>query len=144
MVVAAAPRARLYRDRRSAVEGVGRQQRPATCPHASADGRLRCGLGAHRWPPPDTVRETLKQYPDVTVESIINAPGMSTTERNRYIETMPLAGFPKCATPEVLAKQFFGQLGAFLRRHELAWKPTFVPRLFHSPIGGVNGQVQSA
>ncbi|ANK94580.1 adenylate cyclase family 3 protein (plasmid) [Rhizobium sp. N6212] len=47
--------------------------------------------------------ETLKQHPDVTVESMINEPGLSTVERNRFIETMPLAGFPVCAKPEALA-----------------------------------------
>ncbi|MER9080813.1 adenylate/guanylate cyclase domain-containing protein [Mesorhizobium sp. M0895] len=51
-----------------------------------------------------SVREALKQHPDLTVESIINEPGMNTTERSRFIETMPLAGFPACAKPEVLAK----------------------------------------
>ncbi|MBZ9711259.1 adenylate/guanylate cyclase domain-containing protein [Mesorhizobium sp. B3-2-1] len=51
-----------------------------------------------------SVRETLKQQPDLTVESIINEPGLSTMERSRFIETMSLAGFPACARPEVLAK----------------------------------------
>ena len=51
------------------------------------------------WP-----QATLKQHPDLTVESIINEPGLSTMERSRFIETMPLAGFPACAKPEVLAK----------------------------------------
>ncbi|AZO75690.1 MAG: adenylate/guanylate cyclase domain-containing protein [Mesorhizobium sp.] len=50
------------------------------------------------------VRETLKQYPDLTVESMINEVGLSTRERSRFIETMPLAGFPACAKPEALAK----------------------------------------
>ncbi|TJX30928.1 MAG: adenylate/guanylate cyclase domain-containing protein, partial [Mesorhizobium sp.] len=50
------------------------------------------------------VRETLKQYPDLTVESMINEVGLSTSERSRFIETMPLAGFPACAKPEALAK----------------------------------------
>jgi hypothetical protein len=48
--------------------------------------------------------ETLKQHPDLTVESMINQPGLSTVERSRFIETMPLAGFPACAKPEALAK----------------------------------------
>jgi len=51
-----------------------------------------------------SVRESLKQYPDLTVESMINESGLSTTERSRFIETMPLAGFPACAKPEALAK----------------------------------------
>ncbi|NEK34658.1 adenylate/guanylate cyclase domain-containing protein [Rhizobium leguminosarum] len=47
--------------------------------------------------------ETLKQHPEVTVESMISEPGLSIIERNRFIETMPLAGFPACAKPEALA-----------------------------------------
>ncbi|TIT78079.1 MAG: tetratricopeptide repeat protein, partial [Mesorhizobium sp.] len=50
------------------------------------------------------VRETLTQYPDLTVESMINQVGLSAKERSRFIETMPLAGFPACAKPEALAK----------------------------------------
>jgi hypothetical protein len=48
--------------------------------------------------------ETLKQHPDLTVESMINESGLSTMERSRFIETMTLAGFPACAKPEALAK----------------------------------------
>ncbi len=48
--------------------------------------------------------EALKQHPDLTVESMINEPGLSAVERSRFIETMPLAGFPACAKPEALAK----------------------------------------
>ena len=51
-----------------------------------------------------SVRETLKHHPNLTVESLINESGLSTTERSRFIETMPLAGFPTCAKPEALAK----------------------------------------
>lgn len=51
-----------------------------------------------------SVKEALKQHPDLTVESMINEPGLSTIERSRFIETMPLAGFPACAKPEALAK----------------------------------------
>lgn len=51
-----------------------------------------------------SVRETLKQHPDLTVESMINESGLSTTERSRFTETMPLAGFPACAKPEAMAK----------------------------------------
>ncbi|MBY5356223.1 adenylate/guanylate cyclase domain-containing protein [Rhizobium leguminosarum] len=47
--------------------------------------------------------ETLRQHPEVTVESMISEPGLSIIERNRFIETMPLAGFPACARPEALA-----------------------------------------
>ncbi len=52
----------------------------------------------------DSVRATLKQHPDMTIESMINDPGLSVTERNRFTETMPLAGFPACASPETIAK----------------------------------------
>lgn len=48
--------------------------------------------------------EALKQHPDLTVESMINEPGLSTVERSRFMETMPLAGFPTCSKSEVLAK----------------------------------------
>ncbi|PZM14418.1 adenylate/guanylate cyclase domain-containing protein [Rhizobium tubonense] len=51
-----------------------------------------------------SVTEALKQHPDLTVESMINEPGLSTMERGRFIETMPLAGFPACAKAEALAK----------------------------------------
>jgi hypothetical protein len=34
---------------------------------------------------------------------MISEPGLSIIERNRFIETMPLAGFPACAKPEALA-----------------------------------------
>lgn len=51
-----------------------------------------------------SAREALKQHPDLTVESMINEPGLSSIERSRFIETMPLAGFPACAKPEALAK----------------------------------------
>jgi pentatricopeptide repeat protein len=51
-----------------------------------------------------SVREALKNYPDLTVESWINEPSMSEAERSRFTETMRLAGFPACAKPEALAK----------------------------------------
>ncbi|NLS06563.1 adenylate/guanylate cyclase domain-containing protein [Rhizobium sp. P32RR-XVIII] len=50
-----------------------------------------------------SVVETLKRHPDLTVESMINESGLSAMERSRFIETMPLAGFPACAKPETLA-----------------------------------------
>jgi TolB-like protein/class 3 adenylate cyclase len=50
------------------------------------------------------VNEALKSYPDMTVESMVNAPGLSTTERQRYLKTLPLAGFPACASAQVLSK----------------------------------------
>lgn len=51
-----------------------------------------------------SVRETLKRYPDLTVEGMVNEFSSSKRERGRFIETMPLAGFPLCAKPEGLAK----------------------------------------
>jgi tetratricopeptide (TPR) repeat protein len=51
-----------------------------------------------------SVSESLKQYPDLSVEGIINEFSLSETERGRFTETMPLAGFPLCAKPEALAK----------------------------------------
>ena len=51
-----------------------------------------------------SVVEALKRHPDLTVESIINEPGMSATERRRFMETMPLAGFPACAKTGALTK----------------------------------------
>ncbi|RRH90966.1 adenylate/guanylate cyclase domain-containing protein [Mesorhizobium tamadayense] len=51
-----------------------------------------------------SVRETLKRYPDLTVEGMVNDFSLSKTERGRFIETMPLAGFPLCAKPEALAE----------------------------------------
>lgn len=51
-----------------------------------------------------SVRETLKRYPDLTVEGMVNEFSLSKTERGRFIETMPLAGFPLCAKPEALSE----------------------------------------
>ncbi|MER8402999.1 adenylate/guanylate cyclase domain-containing protein [Mesorhizobium sp. M1348] len=51
-----------------------------------------------------SVRETLKRYPDLTVEGMVNEFSLSKTERGRFIETMPLAGFPACAKTGSLAK----------------------------------------
>ncbi|MES0002049.1 adenylate/guanylate cyclase domain-containing protein [Mesorhizobium sp. M0051] len=51
-----------------------------------------------------SVRETLKHYSDLTVEGMVNEFSLSKTERGRFIETMPLAGFPLCAKPGALAK----------------------------------------
>ncbi|MER9158881.1 adenylate/guanylate cyclase domain-containing protein [Mesorhizobium sp. M0778] len=50
------------------------------------------------------VKEALKRHPDLTVEGMVNEPGMSAAERRRFIETMQLAGFPVCASDEQLAK----------------------------------------
>ncbi len=51
-----------------------------------------------------SVIEALKQHPDLTVESMINEPGLSVIERGRFSDTMPLAGFPACAKPAALVK----------------------------------------
>ena len=51
-----------------------------------------------------SVKEALKHHSDMTVEDMINAPGVSAVERKRYLETLPLAGFPLCASREALAK----------------------------------------
>jgi hypothetical protein len=40
----------------------------------------------------------------LSVESMINEPGLSVTERSRFIETMPLAGFSACAKSETRVK----------------------------------------
>ena len=51
-----------------------------------------------------SVRQALKRYPDLTVEGWFNEFSLSKTQRGRFIETMPLAGFPLCAKPEALAE----------------------------------------
>lgn len=43
-------------------------------------------------------------HPTLTIESITNEPFLNDAERQRFIETMRLAGFPACAKPEALAK----------------------------------------
>ena len=50
------------------------------------------------------VAETLKRYPDITIQSYVSTPDWSEAERQRLIETMRKAGFPACAPPETLAK----------------------------------------
>ena len=51
-----------------------------------------------------TVKEALRRYPDLTIESYRQRPGFNDAEHQRHIETMRLAGFPPCAKPEALAK----------------------------------------
>ncbi len=51
-----------------------------------------------------SVRKALERHPDLTIEAIANEPGYSDAERQRFIDTMRLAGFPPCAEPEALAK----------------------------------------
>lgn len=52
----------------------------------------------------ETVKETLRRYPDLTIEMIANDQAFSAAENLRHIETMRLAGFPPCAKPDALAK----------------------------------------
>ena len=44
-----------------------------------------------------TVSQALEYFPDLTIEGLVNDPGLSDNERQRFIETMGLAGFPACA-----------------------------------------------
>jgi hypothetical protein len=45
----------------------------------------------------------VEALPDVSIEAMANAPGFGHAEQRRLVETMSLAGFPACATPDVLA-----------------------------------------
>lgn len=49
------------------------------------------------------VAETLRRYPDITIQSYVSTPDWSEAERQRLIETMRKAGFPACASPKALA-----------------------------------------
>ncbi|RWP36999.1 adenylate/guanylate cyclase domain-containing protein [Mesorhizobium sp.] len=51
-----------------------------------------------------SVKEALKRHPDMTVEGMVNAPGISAVERERLLETLLPAGFPPCASDDQLAK----------------------------------------
>lgn len=51
-----------------------------------------------------SVKEALKRHPDMTVEGMVNTPGISAVERERLLETLLPAGFPPCASDEQLAK----------------------------------------
>ena len=50
------------------------------------------------------VAETLKRFPDITIQSYVSTPDWSDAERQRLVETMRKAGFPACAPPEALAR----------------------------------------
>jgi DNA-binding winged helix-turn-helix (wHTH) protein/TolB-like protein/Tfp pilus assembly protein PilF len=50
------------------------------------------------------VEKAAAARPDLTIEAIANQPGYGDAERRRLVETMRLAGFPACATPEARAK----------------------------------------
>ena len=49
------------------------------------------------------VADTLKQYPEVTIENFIADPEWSDAEPERFAETMRNAGFPVCAKDDVAA-----------------------------------------
>jgi hypothetical protein len=54
---------------------------------------------AHR-----AVANTLAQYPDLTIESYLSDPGWNDVERGKLTQAMRKAGFPACASADVLAK----------------------------------------
>ena len=51
-----------------------------------------------------TLGETLKRYPDLTVEGYVSDPSFNDTDREHLVRTMKLAGFPACATPDQLGR----------------------------------------
>jgi hypothetical protein len=50
------------------------------------------------------VEKAVAARSDLTIEAIANESGYGDVERRRLVETMRLAGFPPCATPEALAE----------------------------------------
>jgi TolB-like protein/cytochrome c-type biogenesis protein CcmH/NrfG len=48
--------------------------------------------------------DALAQYPDLTIESFLSDPGWNDVERGKLMQTMRKAGFPACASADVLAK----------------------------------------
>lgn len=50
------------------------------------------------------VRQALERYPDLTIEGFGNDRSLRDGQRQRFIETMPLAGFPPCVSPEQRAQ----------------------------------------
>ncbi len=48
----------------------------------------------------DTVRQALEYFPDLTIEGVVSNLGLPDSQRNHWIETMRLAGFPPCAREE--------------------------------------------
>ncbi len=50
------------------------------------------------------VTEALKRFPDLTIEGYVSAPDWSASEPQRFIDTLQVAGFPRCARPEALAR----------------------------------------
>jgi TolB-like protein/Tfp pilus assembly protein PilF len=52
-----------------------------------------------------TLEETMKRYPNLSIEVVINNPELNDTEREHLVRTMKLAGFPVCSKPEVKPKR---------------------------------------
>jgi TolB-like protein/DNA-binding SARP family transcriptional activator len=50
------------------------------------------------------VQKALERHPDLTIEGWANKPGFNDVERQRFVDTMRLAGFPPCAEPGALAE----------------------------------------
>jgi hypothetical protein len=50
------------------------------------------------------VADTLRRFPDLTIQTYVGTPDWSDAERQRLVETMRKAGFPACAKPEAVAK----------------------------------------
>lgn len=48
--------------------------------------------------------KALKADPDITIEAQVDEPGFNDTERQRFVETMRMAGFPPCASGKQLVK----------------------------------------
>jgi len=45
------------------------------------------------------VTDTLRRFPEITIQSYVGRPDWSEAERQRLVETMRTAGFPACAVP---------------------------------------------
>ena len=50
------------------------------------------------------VADALVHYSDLTIEGFTGTPVWSDGERKHLVETMCAAGFPPCATPDMLAR----------------------------------------
>jgi TolB-like protein/class 3 adenylate cyclase len=51
----------------------------------------------------DAVRQALERFPQLTIEGLVSDQSISDIERERFIETMRLAGFPPCAPADARA-----------------------------------------
>jgi class 3 adenylate cyclase/TolB-like protein/Tfp pilus assembly protein PilF len=51
-----------------------------------------------------TLDETLKRYPDLTIEDYVSDPSFNDADREHLIKTMKLVGFPACAKPDQLGR----------------------------------------